>query len=345
MKIVSVAGKKNSGKTTLTVKIIKELTKRGYNVGSVKHSHHTMEMDKENTDTWKHKEAGSNVAVGIGSTTFFNIKKEMDLNRLLFLIKYMDDIDFVIIEGFKEYSYPKIITSPEIKDKYTIKEVDSFNLTQKEIGELADLIEIKGHDITDTLFANNCGFNSSENIASQIRNGNLKTEELDKVSCYLSVDENVVGLNRFVSDYIKQCITGIINTLNLKDYNVEHIGKIELLIPDEDTSQKAIAGNSTIKINNKNLEINEFTEKILTNTLTAMLKSLKTKDNIKTIFVKISNIDDGDLSNSDISLKTDNENVEMNNFTQNILKETIYAIVSSLKTDDEISEIEINVKE
>ena len=53
MKIVSIIGKKNTGKTSLTMKVIEELTKRGYNVASIKHSHHSIEMDKENTDTWK----------------------------------------------------------------------------------------------------------------------------------------------------------------------------------------------------------------------------------------------------------------------------------------------------
>ena len=38
MKIVSIVGKKNTGKTSLTVKVIEELTKRGYNVASIKHS-------------------------------------------------------------------------------------------------------------------------------------------------------------------------------------------------------------------------------------------------------------------------------------------------------------------
>lgn len=55
MKIVSVVGRKNTGKTSLTVKIIEELTRRGYNVVSIKHSHHEMEMDREHTDTWRHK--------------------------------------------------------------------------------------------------------------------------------------------------------------------------------------------------------------------------------------------------------------------------------------------------
>ena len=49
MQIVSVVGRKNSGKTSLTVKIIEELKNRGYKVASIKHSHHQMEMDRENT--------------------------------------------------------------------------------------------------------------------------------------------------------------------------------------------------------------------------------------------------------------------------------------------------------
>ena len=31
------------------------------------------------------------------------VKKELDLNRLLFLIKHFDDVDFVVIEGFKRH--------------------------------------------------------------------------------------------------------------------------------------------------------------------------------------------------------------------------------------------------
>ncbi len=71
IKIISVVGKKDTGKTSLTVKIIKELRKRSFKVATIKHSHHMLEMDRENTDTWKHKEAGSETVVGIGSRTFF----------------------------------------------------------------------------------------------------------------------------------------------------------------------------------------------------------------------------------------------------------------------------------
>lgn len=344
MKIVSIVGKKNTGKTSLTVKVIEELTKRGYNVASIKHSHHTMEMDRENTDTWKHKNAGSNVVVGIGSTTFFNVRKEMDLNRLLFLIKHMDNVDFVVIEGFKRYNYPKIATSPDVVDEYTIKQVDSITIDYEGLTELVDLIEERSHDIVDTLFANNCGYNDGEAIACDIRNGNITVDNLDGVHSYLSIDGKVVGLNRFVSDYLKQSVLGVINTLNLKDYNVEDIQDIELIIPGKSHLTPTDA-NCSIQINGKDLEINAFTKNIVSNSINGMIRSLKTESDVKTIEIVISNIEHDQLENTSIELKTNNHSVEINEFTQGILKETTYAIVNSLKIDDEIKELKINVGE
>ncbi|MBQ2635470.1 MAG: molybdopterin-guanine dinucleotide biosynthesis protein B [Methanobrevibacter sp.] len=344
MKIASIVGKKNTGKTSLTVKVIEELTKRGYNVASIKHSHHSIEMDKANTDTWKHKQAGANLVVGVGSTTFFNARKEHDLNRILYLLKHFDEFDFVIIEGYKSYNYPKIITSPEVRDEYTIKEVNSFTIDEKGVSELADLIEERGHDIVDTLFANNCGFNNGEVIASEIRNGNLTVDELDNVHCYISIDEKVVGLNRFVSDYLKQNILGVISTLNLDDYSVRDVKKIELIIPDSHSKPNKLDKESVILINNRNLIINQFTNDIITNSINAMVKSLKTEDNIKNIDIEISDILDDNMNDAKITLKTNNNIVKLNEFSQGILKESIFAVINTLKIDEEINSIKIRVK-
>ncbi len=344
MKIASIVGKKNTGKTSLTVKVIEELTRRGYNVASIKHSHHSIEMDKENTDTWKHKQAGANLVVGVGSTTFFNVRKEHDLNRILYLLKHFDAFDFVIIEGYKSYNYPKIITSPNVRDEYTIAEVDSFTIDAEGVSELADLIEQRGHDIVDTLFANNCGYNDGEAIASEIREGNLTVEELDSVHSYMSIDDKVVGLNRFVSDYLKQNILGVISTLNLDDYGVEDVRKIELIIPDSEKPEK-VDKKTTILINDRNLMINQFTNDIITNSINAMVNSLKTEDDVKTIDVEISDIHDENLVDADIVLKTNNKPVEINEFTSGILKETIFAVINTLKIDEEISNIKIKVEE
>lgn len=345
MKIVSIVGKKNTGKTSLTVKVIEELTKRGYNVASIKHSHHSIEMDKENTDTWKHKQAGANLVVGVGSTTFFNAKKEHDLNRILFMLKHFDEYDFVIIEGYKKYNYPKIITSPDVKDKYTIAEIDSFNIDENGVSQLADLIEQRGHDIVDTLFANNCGFNNGETIAREIRKGNLSIDNLDDIKSYLSIDGKVVGLNRFVSDFIKQSIVGVINTLNLEDYDVSEIGKIEVVIPNENSPKNPSDAQCSILINGNDLEINAFTKNIVSNSIKGMINAIKTEDNVKAIDIEITNIKDKKLENATIDLKTNGHDVELNAFTQAILKETIFSTVNSLKIDAEINEIKIKVEE
>lgn len=345
MKIASIVGKKNTGKTSLTMKVIEELTKRGYNVASIKHSHHSIEMDKENTDTWRHKQAGANLVVGVGSTTFFNVRKEHNLNRILYLLKHFDEFDFVIIEGYKSYNYPKIITSPDVKDEYTIKEVDSFTIDEKGVSELADLIEKKGHDIVDALFANNCGFNNGESIAKEIRNGSLTVDDLDTVHSYLSVDGHVVGLNRFVSDYLKQSVIGVINTLNLEEYDVEDIGKIELIIPNNDTYKQQKDATCSILINDNDLELNQFTTNIVSNSIKGMVNSIKTEDDVHLIDIEISSINNEELENAEITLKTNNHDVELNKFTQGILKETIFAIINSLKVDEKISKIKITVED
>ena len=335
MKIVSIVGRKNTGKTTLSVKIIEELTKRGYNVASIKHSHHTMEMDRPNTDTWKHKQAGSEIVIGIGKTSFFNIDENLDLERLLYLIRHMGNADFVIIEGFKKYSYPKIATCDEVVDEYTIKKVNAFKITNKEIEELVDLIEMKGHDILNTLFKHNCGFNNAEDIACQIRNGTIKTDELDNTDSYLAIDNKVVGLNRFVSDYIKQTMLGIAKSLNLKDYGVQNIDKIELLINSKDYAPSGKSENATVEINGKPLEINDFTGKIISNTIKGMVKSLKTGSGDIEI----------EITGNTVSLKVGENNIAINEFVSEILKESINGLVKSLKIDSEINKIKIKIKD
>lgn len=268
IKIISVVGKKNTGKTSLTVKIIKELKKRSFKVATIKHSHHMLEMDRENTDTWKHKEAGSETVVGIGNRTFFNIDKDLTLERLLFLIKLIDEPDFVVVEGFKNYNYAKISTSNEINDEFTLKNVDALNIKDSEIPKLVDLIENYSYDILDTLYLNNCGLNDAESIAkaiisqSQERKENekdnikyniienkeenkqdskeenkkkeiqkqLKELEVEDIDVLLSINEKVIGVNSFVSSFMKNSILGMLNSLKTEEYGIKDFDKVELVI-------------------------------------------------------------------------------------------------------------------
>ncbi len=53
-------------------------------------------------------------------------------------------------------------------------------------------------------FLDECGFNDGDAIAKEIRKGTVKTEDLDKVNTFMSIDNTVIGLNEFVSDFIKK---------------------------------------------------------------------------------------------------------------------------------------------
>lgn len=187
-----------------------------------------LEMDRKNTDTWKHKEAGSKIVVGVGTRTFFNINNDLSLERLLFLIKLIDEPDFVVIEGFKNYNYSKISTSKETEDDYTLKTVDALNIKDEEIPKLVDIIEKRSYDIIDTLYTNNCGFNNGKSIGKAIVYG--KELNLDNIDVSLSINDKVIGVNYFVNNFIKNSIMGMLKSLKTEEYGIDNFEKIELVI-------------------------------------------------------------------------------------------------------------------
>lgn len=107
--IVSLIGKANSGKTTLLEKLIPELRRRGYRVGTIKHHVHAFDMDKPGKDTWRHKQAGARV-VALSSPTGLGVIRDTqgDTAPGDLVGQYFQDVDLVITEGYKQADYPKI---------------------------------------------------------------------------------------------------------------------------------------------------------------------------------------------------------------------------------------------
>lgn len=106
---VSIIGFSGSGKTTLIVKVVAELTARGFRVGTIKHDAHKFEIDHEGKDSWRHKKAGA-VSVLITSKEKMafikNTEGELPLTEAIETL--MDDLDVVITEGYKTGNLPKI---------------------------------------------------------------------------------------------------------------------------------------------------------------------------------------------------------------------------------------------
>lgn len=109
-RLISVVGKKNAGKTTLVVALIKELVRRGHRVMSIKHGSHPFEIDQEGRDTWRHMHEGGAERVMMESpdlrVLLSKIKEPMGPRALA--EQYLSDAEFVVCEGFKEADIPKI---------------------------------------------------------------------------------------------------------------------------------------------------------------------------------------------------------------------------------------------
>ena len=109
-RLISVVGKKNSGKTTLVVALAADFARRGNRVGTLKHGTHPVQVDNEGTDTWRHFNEGKAERAMIessGHRVFFQrLQKESDPVSLV--QEFMRGTDIVIAEGFTKHSVPKI---------------------------------------------------------------------------------------------------------------------------------------------------------------------------------------------------------------------------------------------
>jgi molybdopterin-guanine dinucleotide biosynthesis protein B len=107
--IVSIVGKSGSGKTTLIEKLIAELTRRGWRVATLKHSHHDFRIDQEGKDSWRHRQAGAVTTVLASPFTVAVIEKPpRDYTLAEAAGRYIREADIILAEGYKGNPHPKI---------------------------------------------------------------------------------------------------------------------------------------------------------------------------------------------------------------------------------------------
>jgi molybdopterin-guanine dinucleotide biosynthesis protein B len=109
-RVFGITGWKNSGKTTLTERLVAELTARGWRVSTVKHAHHDFDIDKQGTDSFRHRQAGaSEVAIVSGRrwALMHELRGEAE-PALGSILERLADADIVLVEGYKRESHRKI---------------------------------------------------------------------------------------------------------------------------------------------------------------------------------------------------------------------------------------------
>ena len=110
MKVVGFCGYSGSGKTTLVEQLVSRFRLAGQRVSVVKHAHHDFDIDHPGKDSYRHREAGA-FEVLIASDRRLAKIREYELRAaptVHQLIAELYDVDWVLVEGFKQADVLKI---------------------------------------------------------------------------------------------------------------------------------------------------------------------------------------------------------------------------------------------
>ncbi|MFF2889093.1 molybdopterin-guanine dinucleotide biosynthesis protein B [Paenibacillus sp. NPDC057967] len=110
--IVQLVGYKNTGKTTLVCRLTERYKSKGHRVGTIKHDAHDFQIDTPGTDTWQHQAAGADITA-ITSASRTAILKSSGTELAALIAAMAQDVDIILIEGFKTAPYPKIVCARE----------------------------------------------------------------------------------------------------------------------------------------------------------------------------------------------------------------------------------------
>ena len=103
MKLWGVVGWKNTGKTGLMERLVTEFTARGLRVSTLKHAHHSFDIDHPGKDSHRHRMAGA-TQVLLASRNRWALMHELrdeEEPTLEALLTKLAPVDLVLIEGYK----------------------------------------------------------------------------------------------------------------------------------------------------------------------------------------------------------------------------------------------------
>ncbi len=111
MRVIGLAGWSGAGKTTLLVRLIPLFVDRGLRVATLKHAHHGFDVDQPGKDSYKHRAAGASEVL-IASARRYALLHELRAGEeeppLPALLRRLAPADLVLVEGFKQFTHPKV---------------------------------------------------------------------------------------------------------------------------------------------------------------------------------------------------------------------------------------------
>ncbi len=234
MKAFCVIGYSKTGKTTTVTNIIAELKRRGYSVASIKDIHfEAFTMERENSDSWKHWNAGAETIIARGLKETFQIwHDKLSLQEMVSKI----DADYLVIEGMKTAPLPKIISAETSEQIEELQDSTAFAISGKisndtgfhhclpvfnsleRVKDLVDLIEARTPDILPLLKDGHCGACGTSCYAVMGNHltgkGSLSAcQAIQKKNTTLSINGQNVQMINYVENTFHDVITAFVSNL------------------------------------------------------------------------------------------------------------------------------------
>ncbi|MEO1732266.1 MAG: molybdopterin-guanine dinucleotide biosynthesis protein B [Pseudomonadota bacterium] len=110
MRVYGIVGWKNAGKTGLMERLVTEITARKLRVSTVKHAHHSFDVDQPGKDSYRHRVAGATEVLLASGNRFALMHELRDRSEptLAELLDRLAPVDLVLVEGYKRDPHPKI---------------------------------------------------------------------------------------------------------------------------------------------------------------------------------------------------------------------------------------------
>lgn len=207
--VISIVGRSKAGKTTFIEKLIGELKSRGYRVATIKHTPQGMDFNDRGKDTWRHLNAGSEVAAVCSPERMLLVKplkQELTLDEIARFLG--EDYDIILAEGFKHSSAPKI------------------EVHRREVGPLLSAVRKRIAIATDeTLEINTRQFSLSDSkgIADLLEKGFIQPQR-ERISLY--VNDVRIALTLFPRKIITKVILAMVSSLK----GVGEVSRIDLFL-------------------------------------------------------------------------------------------------------------------
>jgi len=238
MRIFCVVGARRSvGKTSLVEELVKQLSRKGVKVSTVKHA--SKSIDIPDKDTYRHLNSGAQATLAVSPTGSAIFLRENDLEMLI--RRHLPKNGMILIEGFRRSKFPKIIVAAKSRDL----EIEGLSGPILAVVCRSEEVREEAERMFPASFI--CNFQEVDKLAEKIINEAITSEivKLGKANCKLCGYESCL-------EYAKAII-----------YGLDEPGKCALNL------------RVKVKIDDVNMKLKPYVESALGKMLQGFLSSLK----------------------------------------------------------------------